>query len=121
MGTPIGAVTGALIGLATETGLVRGAGIGAISGAVFSVEAVESSVALWHSSDSGIWSILYVVSQSHKKELQSLKKLKILISTLLTVRCFQSKSLVSVNLSSNTLQNHGYHTLYANKYTFFHV
>lgn len=61
VGTPIGAVTGALIGLATETGLVRGAGIGAISGAVFSVEAVESSVALWHSSDSGIWSILYVI------------------------------------------------------------
>lgn len=63
VGTPIGAVTGAVIGLATETGLFRGAGIGAISGAVFSVEAVESSVALWHSSDSGIWSILYVVSQ----------------------------------------------------------
>ncbi|KAI0500925.1 hypothetical protein KFK09_019143 [Dendrobium nobile] len=61
VGTPIGAVTGAVIGLATETGLFRGAGIGAISGAVFSVEAVESSVALWHSSDSGIWSILYVI------------------------------------------------------------
>ncbi|XP_020574188.1 NEP1-interacting protein 1-like isoform X1 [Phalaenopsis equestris] len=60
VGTPIGAVTGAVIGIATETGLFRGAGIGAISGAVFSVEAVESSVALWHSSDSGIWSILYV-------------------------------------------------------------
>lgn len=61
VGTPIGAITGALIGLATETGLFRGAGIGAISGAVFSVETVESSVALWHSSGSGLWSVLYVV------------------------------------------------------------
>ncbi|KAH0448807.1 hypothetical protein IEQ34_022607 [Dendrobium chrysotoxum] len=61
VGAPIGAVTGALIGLATETGFVRGAGIGAISGAVFSIEAVESSVALWRSHESGICSILYVV------------------------------------------------------------
>ncbi|PKA59611.1 NEP1-interacting protein 1 [Apostasia shenzhenica] len=61
VGALIGAVTGALIGLATETGFFRGAGIGAISGAVFSIEAVESSVALWHSSDSGLRSILYVV------------------------------------------------------------
>ncbi|KAG0497059.1 hypothetical protein HPP92_001458 [Vanilla planifolia] len=61
VGAPVGAVIGAVIGLATETGLFRGAGIGAISGAVFSVEAVESSVALWHSSESVIWSILYVI------------------------------------------------------------
>ncbi|KAK8917042.1 NEP1-interacting protein 1 [Platanthera zijinensis] len=61
VGTPIGAVTGAFIGLATETGLFRGAGIGAIYGAVFSVEAVESSVALWHSHESGVSSILYVI------------------------------------------------------------
>lgn len=60
VGAPIGAVTGALIGLATETGLFRGAAIGAISGAVFSIEAVESSVVLWHSHESGIWSILFV-------------------------------------------------------------
>ncbi|XP_020581708.1 NEP1-interacting protein 1-like [Phalaenopsis equestris] len=60
VGAPIGAVTGAMIGLATETGLLRGAAIGAISGAVFSIETVESSVALWHSHESGICSIFYV-------------------------------------------------------------
>ncbi|CAO2207537.1 unnamed protein product [Urochloa humidicola] len=57
----LGAVTGALIGLATESGLVRGAGIGAISGAVVSMEVVDSSVAIWRSHDSGIWSVLYVL------------------------------------------------------------
>ncbi|XP_020269495.1 NEP1-interacting protein 1-like [Asparagus officinalis] len=57
----VGAITGGVIGLATESGLFRGAGIGAISGAVFSIEVVESSLALWHSNDSGIWSILYVI------------------------------------------------------------
>ncbi|KAJ0969846.1 hypothetical protein J5N97_022723 [Dioscorea zingiberensis] len=60
VGSFVGAVTGGLIGLATESGLFRGAGIGAISGAVFSIEVVESSLALWHSNESGIWSILYV-------------------------------------------------------------
>ncbi|XP_074584995.1 NEP1-interacting protein-like 1 [Curcuma longa] len=60
VGSLVGAITGALIGLATESGLLRGAGIGAISGAVFSIEAVESSLYLWRSSDSGIWSVLYV-------------------------------------------------------------
>ncbi|KAJ6828081.1 NEP1-interacting protein 1-like [Iris pallida] len=61
VGSLVGAMTGALIGLATESGLVRGAGIGAISGAVFSIEVVESSVTLWQSNNSGIWSILYVI------------------------------------------------------------
>ena len=72
VGLFVGAITGALLGLATESGLFRGAGIGAISGAVFSIEAVESSVALWHSNDSGIWSVLYVVS--HTIELTNLCK-----------------------------------------------
>ena len=61
VGVVLGAVTGALIGLATESGLVRGAGVGAISGAVVSMEVVDSSVAIWRSHDSGIWSVLYVV------------------------------------------------------------
>ncbi|WOL05956.1 NEP1-interacting protein 2 [Canna indica] len=56
-----GAITGALIGLATESGLLRGAGVGAISGAVFSIEVVESSLDLWNSRESGIWSVLYVL------------------------------------------------------------
>ncbi|XP_010943466.1 NEP1-interacting protein 1 [Elaeis guineensis] len=61
VGSFIGAVTGSLIGLATESGLFRGAGIGAISGAVFSIEVVESSLDLWNSNESGIWSILYLM------------------------------------------------------------
>ncbi|XP_062190875.1 NEP1-interacting protein-like 1 [Phragmites australis] len=61
VGAILGAITGALIGLATESGLVRGAGIGAISGAVVSMEVVESSMAIWRSHESGIWSVLYVL------------------------------------------------------------
>ncbi|KAF0898335.1 hypothetical protein E2562_007186 [Oryza meyeriana var. granulata] len=61
VGTILGAITGGLIGLATESGLVRGTGIGAISGAVVAMEVVDSSVAMWCSNDSGIWSVLYVL------------------------------------------------------------
>ncbi|CAL9752235.1 unnamed protein product [Musa acuminata subsp. burmannicoides] len=61
VGSLVGAITGAPIGLATESGLLRGAGIGAISGAVFSIEVVESSLDLWNSQESGIWSVLYVM------------------------------------------------------------
>jgi hypothetical protein len=57
----VGAVAGSVIGLATESGVVRGAGIGAISGAVFSIEVAESSRDLWHTSDSAVWSVLYMV------------------------------------------------------------
>jgi hypothetical protein len=57
----VGAVAGSVIGLATESGVVRGAGIGAISGAVFSIEVAESSRDLWHSTDSAVWSLLYMV------------------------------------------------------------
>ncbi|RWW59320.1 hypothetical protein BHE74_00033752 [Ensete ventricosum] len=62
VGSLVGAITGAPIGLATESGLLRGAGIGAISGAVFSIEVVESSLDLWNSQESGIWSVLYVTA-----------------------------------------------------------
>lgn len=41
VGSVVGAVTGSAIGLATESGMLRGAGIGAISGAVFSIEVAE--------------------------------------------------------------------------------
>ncbi|KAG1359458.1 NEP1-interacting protein 1 [Cocos nucifera] len=56
-----GAVTGGLIGVATECGVFRGIGVGAISGALFSMEVIEKSVTLWHSNESGISSILYVI------------------------------------------------------------
>ncbi|KMZ69247.1 RING finger family protein [Zostera marina] len=61
VGSIAGAITGGLIGLATESGLLRGTGIGAISGAVFSIEVGESSLAIWHSNRSGISSILFVI------------------------------------------------------------
>jgi hypothetical protein len=72
VGMVLGAVTGALIGLATESGLVRGAGIGAISGAVVSMEVVDSSVAIWRSDESGIWSVLYVVCNCTDPNNQSI-------------------------------------------------
>uniref|UniRef100_A0A7C8YAZ2 RING-type domain-containing protein n=1 Tax=Opuntia streptacantha TaxID=393608 RepID=A0A7C8YAZ2_OPUST len=61
VGTLLGAMTGALIGQETESGFVRGAAIGAISGAVFSIEVFESSVLLWRSDESGIGCLLYLI------------------------------------------------------------
>lgn len=62
VGTLLGAMTGALIGQETESGFVRGAAVGAISGAVFSIEVFESSLLLWQSDESGIGCLLYLVS-----------------------------------------------------------
>ncbi|CAN1226442.1 NEP1-interacting protein 1 [Linum perenne] len=62
VGTLLGAMTGALIGQETESGFVRGAAVGAISGAVFSIEVFESSLVLWQSDESGIGCILYLGS-----------------------------------------------------------
>ncbi|XP_020115121.1 NEP1-interacting protein 1-like isoform X2 [Ananas comosus] len=53
--------TGGLIGLATESGVFRGSGTGAITGVLVSLEVVDSSLALWRNNESGIWSILYVI------------------------------------------------------------
>ncbi|OIW11058.1 hypothetical protein TanjilG_22865 [Lupinus angustifolius] len=61
VGTLLGAVTGALIGQETESGFIRGAAVGAISGAVFSIEVFESSLVLWQSDESGIVCLLYLV------------------------------------------------------------
>ena len=61
MGTLLGALTGALIGQETESGFVRGAAVGAISGAVFSIEVFESSLLLWQSDESGFGCLLYLV------------------------------------------------------------
>ncbi|QCD82114.1 NEP1-interacting protein 2-like [Vigna unguiculata] len=61
VGTLLGAMTGALIGQETESGFIRGAAIGAISGAVFSIEVFESSIVLWKSDDSGIGCALYLI------------------------------------------------------------
>ncbi|MBA0818495.1 hypothetical protein Gohar_019777 [Gossypium harknessii] len=57
----LGAMTGALIGQETESGFVRGAAVGAISGAVFSIEVFESSLLLWQSDESGILCLLYLI------------------------------------------------------------
>lgn len=61
VGTLLGAMTGALIGQETESGFVRGAAVGAISGAVFSLEVFESSLILWKSDESGIGCLLYLI------------------------------------------------------------
>ncbi|KAK9285560.1 hypothetical protein L1049_024755 [Liquidambar formosana] len=61
VGTLLGAMTGALIGQETESGFVRGAAVGAISGAVFSIEVFESSRVLWQSDESGIGCLLYLI------------------------------------------------------------
>ncbi|KAL4377127.1 hypothetical protein GQ457_02G013440 [Hibiscus cannabinus] len=61
VGTLLGAMTGALIGQETESGFVRGAAVGAISGAVFSIDVFESSLLLWQSDESGILCLLYLI------------------------------------------------------------
>lgn len=50
-----------MIGQETESGFIRGAAIGAISGAVFSIEVFESSVVLWRSDESGLGCLLYLI------------------------------------------------------------
>lgn len=64
VGTLLGAITGALIGQETESGFIRGASVGAISGAVFSIEVFESSLLLWQSDESGLGCLLYLVSET---------------------------------------------------------
>ncbi|XP_078442259.1 NEP1-interacting protein 1-like [Wolffia australiana] len=59
VGSLVGSVVGALIGLATESGILRGAGVGAISGAVFCIDAVESTRAIWQTR--GMWSLLFLI------------------------------------------------------------
>nr|AFK36209.1 unknown [Lotus japonicus] len=61
VGTLLGAMTGALIDQETESGFVRGAAVGAISGAVFSIEVFESSRVLWQSDESGFRCLLYLI------------------------------------------------------------
>ncbi|VFQ88185.1 unnamed protein product [Cuscuta campestris] len=61
VGTVLGAMTGALIGQETESGFIRGAAVGAISGAVFSLEVFESSLRLWQSDESGLRCLLYLI------------------------------------------------------------
>ncbi|CAN6205178.1 unnamed protein product [Urochloa humidicola] len=61
VGTVLGAITGGLLGLATETGVVRGTGIGGITGALVSMEVVDSYLAMWRSDEPAIWSVVYVL------------------------------------------------------------
>ncbi|XP_058736422.1 NEP1-interacting protein 1-like [Vicia villosa] len=61
VGTFLGAMTGAFIGQETESGFIRGAAVGAMSGAVFSIEVFEYSLNLWRSNESGIDCLLYLI------------------------------------------------------------
>ncbi|XAR58022.1 hypothetical protein NMG60_11026355 [Bertholletia excelsa] len=61
VGTLLGAMTGALMGQETESGFFRGAAVGAISGAVFSLEVFEYSLFLWRTDESGIRCLLYLI------------------------------------------------------------
>ncbi|GJN07462.1 hypothetical protein PR202_ga25295 [Eleusine coracana subsp. coracana] len=61
VGSLVGIFIGAFMGMSTESGMLRGAGVGAVSGAVFSIEAVESCIEIWRTSHSGKYSILFVL------------------------------------------------------------
>ncbi|KAK9135826.1 hypothetical protein Syun_015156 [Stephania yunnanensis] len=61
VGSLLGAMTGALIGQKTESGFIRGATIGAISGAVFSLEVYEYSLLLWHTNEPRSTCLLYLM------------------------------------------------------------
>ena len=62
VGTVLGAITGGLMGLATETGVLRGTGVGGLTGALVSMEVVESYLDIWRcSGEPAIWSVVYVV------------------------------------------------------------
>ncbi|CAO2043978.1 unnamed protein product [Urochloa humidicola] len=62
VGSLVGIFIGAFMGMSTESGMLRGAGVGAVSGAVFSIEAVESCIEIWRFSHSGKYNILFVMS-----------------------------------------------------------
>ncbi|OVA15956.1 zinc finger protein [Macleaya cordata] len=61
VGSLLGAMTGAMIGQETESGFFRGAAVGAISGAVFSIEVFEYSLVLWHSEDNAFGCLFYLI------------------------------------------------------------
>ncbi|BAF21546.2 NEP1-interacting protein 2 [Oryza sativa Japonica Group] len=61
VGSLVGVFIGAFMGMSTESGMLRGAGVGVVSGAVFSIEAVESCIEIWRSSESGKYSIIFVL------------------------------------------------------------
>lgn len=62
VGSLVGFFIGACMGMYTESGMLWGAGVGAVSGAVFSTEAVDSCIEIWRFSESRKYSILFVVS-----------------------------------------------------------
>lgn len=62
MGTLSGLITGAAIGQELGCGYFRGAAVGAVSGALLSIEVFEDFNRLWESNERGIQCLLYLVS-----------------------------------------------------------
>ncbi|KAE8779987.1 hypothetical protein D1007_46953 [Hordeum vulgare] len=61
VGSLVGIFIGAFMGMSTERGMLHGAGAGAVSDAVFFIEAVESCIEIWRSTEFGKYSFLFVL------------------------------------------------------------